>query len=88
MLEPFGEGNPEPVFGMKDVYFSDAKPVGADGRHLSLTLRGSGIKAVFWNMGDKVEDFRASSATPRTIRFRIAVSTYIDRHVELHLVSW
>ena len=88
MLEPFGEGNSEPVFGMKDVYFSDAKPVGADGRHLSLTLRGSGIKAVFWNMGDKVEDFRVSSATPRTIRFRIAVSTYIDRHVELHLVSW
>ena len=87
MLEPFGEGNPEPVFGMKDVHFSDAKPVGADGRHLSLTLRGSGLNAVFWNMGEKVEEFRASSATPRTIRFRLVVSTYIDRHVELHLVS-
>ena len=87
MLEPFGEGNPEPVFGMKDVFFSDAKPVGADGRHLSLTLRGSGLNAVFWNMGDKVEEFRSSSATSRTIRFRLAVSTYIDRHVELHLVS-
>ena len=87
MLEPFGEGNPEPVFGMKDVHFSDAKPVGADGRHLSLTLRGSGLNAVFWNMGDKVEEFRALSATPRTIRFRLVVSTYIDRHVELHLVS-
>ena len=87
LLEPFGEGNPEPVFGMKDVLFSDARPVGADGRHLSLALRGSGLKAVFWNMGEKVEEFRATSATPRTIRFRLAVSTYIDRHVELHLVS-
>ena len=87
LLEPFGEGNPEPVFGMKDVLFSDARPVGADGRHLSLTLRSSGLKAVFWNMGEKVEEFRATSATPRTIRFRLAVSTYIDRHVELHLVS-
>ena len=87
LMEPFGEGNPEPVFGMKDVLFSDARPVGSDGRHLSLKLRGSGFSAVFWNMGGKVEDFRASSATPCTIRFRLAISTYIDRHVELHIAS-
>ena len=87
LMEPFGEGNPAPVFGMKNVLFSDAKPVGADGKHLSLTLRGSGLRAVFWNMGDRVEDFRSRSARPREILFRIAVSTYIDRHVELHIVS-
>ena len=87
LLEPFGEANEEPVFGLKDVLFSDVKPIGADGKHLSATLSGSRLRAVWWNHGNLVEKLRAESAAPRDVFFTLAVSDYGDRHVELRLVS-
>ena len=86
-LEPFGEGNREPVFGLKGVLFADAKPLGMEGKHLSVTLRNSGLKAVWWNHGDLVEKLRAESASPHNITFTLAVSDYGERHAELRLVS-
>ena len=85
-LEPFGEGNPEPVFGLRNVFFSDVKPVGADGRHLGILLRDGGLRAVFWNGGEQVERLRAKTG-PHTLRFHVVVSTYQDRHAELSLLS-
>ena len=86
-LEPFGEGNREPVFGLKGVFFADVKPLGMDGKHLSVTLRGSGLRAVWWGHGDLVEKLRAESAAPHDITFPRAVSDYGERHAELRLVS-
>ena len=86
-LEPFGECNPEPLFGLKGVFFSDVKPLGADGRHLSVTLRKSGLRAIQWNRGDLVEKLRAESAAPHDLTFTVAVSDYGERHVELRLTS-
>ena len=86
-LEPFGEGNPEPVFGLKGVFFADVKPLGADGRHLSVTLRKSGLRAIQWGRGELVEQLRAASAEPHDITFTLAVSDYGERHVELRLVG-
>jgi len=87
LLEPFGEGNAEPVFGLKGVTFSDVRPMGADGRHLSLTLRGSGLRAIQWNRGNLVEKLRAENETPHDLTFTLAISDYGDRHVELRIVS-
>ena len=86
-LEPFGEGNREPVFGLRGVFFADVKPLGMDGKHLSVTLRGSGLRAVWWGHGDLVEKLRAESAVPHDITFSLAVSDYGERHAELRLVS-
>ena len=86
-LEPFGEGNREPIFGLKGVIFSDVKPLGMDGKHLSVALRGSGLRAVWWGHGDLVEKLRAESAAPHDITFALAVSDYGERHAELRLVS-
>ena len=86
-LEPFGEGNREPVFGLKGVQFSDVKPLGADGRHLSIALRKSGLRGIQWNCGDQVERLRAESASPHDLIFTVAVSDYGERHVELRIVS-
>ena len=86
-LEPFGEGNREPVFGLKGVLFADAKPLGMEGKHLSVTLRNSGLKAVWWNHGDLAEKLRAESASPHDITFTLAVSDSGERHAELRLVS-
>ena len=36
LMEPFGEGNPEPVFGLRNVAFSDVKLMGDHGKHASF----------------------------------------------------
>ena len=87
LLEPFGEGNAEPVFGLRGVYFADVKPLGAEGKHLSATLRTSGLRIIRWNGGDLVEKLRSESADPHDITFTLTVSEYGDRHAELRLVS-
>ena len=84
-LEPFGEGNPEPTFGLKGVFFGEVRQLGADGKHLSVQLRGSGLRAVWWGRGDLVEKLRAESAAPHDLVFTLAVSDYGERHVELRL---
>ncbi|QNK40925.1 single-stranded-DNA-specific exonuclease RecJ [Caproicibacter fermentans] len=38
-LEPFGTGNPEPVFGLKGVTITDITPVGG-GKHLRVSVSG------------------------------------------------
>ena len=86
-LEPFGEGNREPVFALKGVLFADVKQLGMDGKHLAITFRGSGLKAVWWNHGDLVEKIRAASAVPHDILFTLAVSEYGERHAEPRVVS-
>lgn len=37
-FEPFGHGNPKPIFALKDVILKDLKRVGANGNHLSFRL--------------------------------------------------
>lgn len=87
LLEPFGEGNPEPVFGLKGVWFSDVRPLGADGRHLAVTLRACGLRGIQWNRGDLVDRLRAASAAPHDLTFTLATSDYCERHVEMRLVG-
>ena len=64
-LEPFGNGNPQPVFGLFNMELSNVTPVGGGG-HLRLTLEknGSGITAMRFNtkpeelpyhIGDKID---------------------------------
>ena len=48
-LEPFGNGNPEPVFLLSDVTVMEVRKMGADEKHLRLTVRdnlGTIIKLV------------------------------------------
>ena len=87
LLEPFGEGNEEPVFGIRGVSFADVRPLGSDGRHLALQLRASGLRAVWWGRGDLVESLRASASASHDISFTIAISDYGERHAELRLVG-
>lgn len=93
-LEPFGECNEEPVFGMRGVRFAEVKPLGADGRHLSVSIAvpsaGGGvlgrIRAVWWCRGDLVEGLRHAGQSLHDVLFNIVVSGYGERHPELRLV--
>lgn len=85
-MEPFGEENPEPVFAFKNVYFSDVRVMGNDGRHLQLTFPG-GLRAVWWNKGPRFESLRARSHLPADVMFKASISTYGEKHVELKILS-
>lgn len=54
MLEPFGMGNPNPQFVYRSLQVLDRRLVGANNKHLSLTLYdgSNSIKGIAFNMGN------------------------------------
>ncbi len=65
-MEPFGEGNPEPTFVMRNLDVIEARPVGANGKHLKMTLRPDGdprrfIKAIAFGQGSSRSENRTAS---------------------------
>ncbi|MDD5041601.1 MAG: single-stranded-DNA-specific exonuclease RecJ [Candidatus Peribacteraceae bacterium] len=48
-LEPFGQGNPEPVFLLKNVTLEQPRRVGKEGAHLQG--RTAGLKTIGWRLG-------------------------------------
>jgi single-stranded-DNA-specific exonuclease len=62
-LAPFGHGNPQPVFAALDVEVSGVSPLGKDGKHLRVTVRGGGralpLKA--WNFAARAAEMPAGA---------------------------
>ncbi|MBT9168876.1 MAG: Single-stranded-DNA-specific exonuclease RecJ [Syntrophomonadaceae bacterium] len=54
-LEPFGQGNPEPLFMLRRLAVLTARKVGAQGAHLQLRLKKESLifNAIFFGGGDK-----------------------------------
>ena len=87
-LEPFGEGNEEPVFRLRNAYLSNVRPVGREGRHLSLEFKDVNIpRAMWWNRGGRLEELRAHSSQTVDVLFRMEISDYGQRHLELRVVE-
>ena len=87
-MEPFGDGNPVPVFGLRAVQFAEVRPLGNEGRHLQVSFRDRQVpRAVWWNHGDLVEGLRRDSFRRRDILFTVELSDYGERHVELRLTG-
>ena len=85
-LEPFGEGNPEPVFGLRAQRLADVRQLGHDGRHLAISFGDRRCpRAVWWNHGERVEELRRNSSGLFDIAFTLGISEYGERHAELRL---
>ena len=56
-LEPYGMGNPRPVFGTRDFRPRSASSIGAEGKHLRIEVgsREKRVSALYWNAGDLAE---------------------------------
>jgi single-stranded-DNA-specific exonuclease len=55
-MEPFGFGNPQPVFASRSLHLREARKVGGDGKHLKLKLGdslGNGYDAIAFGLGDR-----------------------------------
>lgn len=87
-LEPFGEGNEEPVFRLCNAYLSNVKTIGFEGKHLALEFKESRIpRAVWWNGSGRLEDLRAHSSQMVDVLFKLTISEYGQRHAELMIVA-
>ena len=84
-MEPFGEGNDEPVFGIGGVALRDVRPFGEDGRHLSFLFADRSIpRAVWWNHGDLADEIRAKSGCRFDMLVKAKVSDFgYEPHPEL-----
>ena len=54
-MEPFGAGNPEPVFLAEKLQVLESRPVGANGQHLRLQVGrdGHSCSAIAFNQADR-----------------------------------
>jgi single-stranded-DNA-specific exonuclease len=57
-LEPFGQGNPEPMFLLRDVQLENRRRVGSDGRHLQATI--GHCKAIGFGLGGLMDSANQS----------------------------
>ncbi len=80
-MEPFGMGNPPPVFIVRGVKIREHSRVGANGAHLRLKVSrngGSVLPAIAWGMGDMddvIDNYPAAD-----LAAQIDVNTWQDRH--------
>ena len=81
LLEPFGPGNPQPVFQDPAVLIIDSRAVGRDYEHLQVTIRGkhTNLKGIGFSLGKHLSDIQRQPKrnmiyTPTLNRFRGTVS--------------
>jgi len=90
-LAPFGQGNARPLLCTTGVSLAQPpRPMGADGRHLSLQLSQHGVtlRAVAFGGGDWADELAALDR-PIDAAFRPVINDFRGRrNVELHLVDW
>lgn len=89
-LEPFGEGNPEPVFGLRGVTLREVRVMGVEGRHLSFAFVNRDVpRAIWWGHGGRAEDLRKHAARPYDVFFTLTTSGFDSAlpHLELRVVD-
>ncbi len=81
LLEPFGPGNPQPIFQDPSVTITDCRAVGKDSEHLQVTIRGkhSNFKGIGFSLGKHLSEVQAKPRrnmiyTPTMNRFRGTMS--------------
>ena len=73
LLEPFGSGNPEPMFLLKNVAIDHPRQVGSDSTHLQGTT--SGIKMIGFRLGHLLSKLDK----PLDIVCRVGIDTWNGR---------
>lgn len=74
ILEPYGEGNPEPRFSVA-VHCTNVRYMGSDSQHVKLTGE-SGLSAIKWNGAD---EFRAAAELPHVVTGHLSLNEWQGR---------
>lgn len=82
-LEPFGQGNPEPLFSLKKVQPIKKKIVGQDHLKFEITDTTHHLEAIGFGMGKREEEIDSS---PVDLAFSVKVNEFRgQRNIVLHL---
>lgn len=87
-LAPFGEGNPEPVYRLCGVRFSDLKGMGKDEKHIQARAchRRTSLRLVGFGFGERLSELK--DGADWSILVRPAINTYAGMmSVELILID-
>lgn len=87
MLEPFGYGNPEPVFGCRELEVVGPRIVGRN--HLKMTLRSNNltVDSIGFGMGDRMEEVQDTFAVDAA--FVATINEWGDRRaLQLNLKAF
>ncbi|MGQ9698818.1 MAG: single-stranded-DNA-specific exonuclease RecJ [Armatimonadota bacterium] len=79
MMEPFGEGNPVPLFASRMLILS-VQRIGRTGDHLLMTVRGEGMnpmEAIWWGKGALAD--RLKPGKECSLCYRLDTSAYLGR---------
>ena len=86
-MQPFGQGNPEPVFGVRGVRFR-RRPEVFKGKHFRFTLENSRrlpISGVAWKLADRVPP----SGEPIDLAFKLVWNNFNGRRVlQVQVLDW
>ncbi|CAK1232237.1 DHH superfamily [Fructobacillus cardui] len=79
LLEPFGQGNPQPVIAVEDVPLESVQSMGALNQHLKLNIRGGRgfVEALAFNQPDLVKE--AQEKTQATLAGKVGVNTFAGK---------
>lgn len=50
-LEPYGNGNPRPLFAVKNIQLDNFNIFGKEGEHFGFKIKGSNVRAVYFGQG-------------------------------------
>lgn len=80
LLEPYGFGNPAPLFSLINVQYRDIRAIGKEKNHLLMTILDKGIEVkncIWWNSADLLPDIIKSPFI--NIAFKLKLETYKER---------
>jgi single-stranded-DNA-specific exonuclease len=63
LMEPFGQGNPEPILAIRDVRIVDKRIVGSNHLRLTIADHGASIDAIGFKMADALDGFSCSTVS-------------------------
>lgn len=77
-LEPFGAGNPQPVFGLFGMHLQSVQPIG-QGKHLRLTLKRGGSTVTALLFGVTQEEFSYENGDLLDLAVRLERNEYMGQ---------
>lgn len=80
-LEPFGFGNPAPLFAVTNCKYSNLRAIGKEKNHLMLNLNKDEVEiknCVWFNSEDMLETIKSSSELD--VVFKLKLETYKDKY--------
>ena len=91
-LSPFGEGNSEPVFMLRNLWIdlSGLRRRGVDGQHLHIDFRAKSLPRTVWRNHGDLEDklrMRGEAAYDVLVNLRIVEADYGGSYPVMNIVA-